>query len=277
VPRSYGVIAPSSSTVIQILLKDTLPPEFIKETGEVYISCKIAVELCEFVEGLDGGDLHSFWASRGKDALRKTIACTVRSGSMLFTETEPELPANKSMQNLTTAKSPVLVRTSSSADILSLVDITPSVLSFVEGSKRSEASMEILNESDVYVAYRIRVSVKDMFTVPLSSGIVPPMQSKRLPVVLTTVPKAMEGDDSPSYTVQIQVELLDVPEEAVSETDFKALWTSRSKEVSKRMIHAEVKRSPKASAPDIVVAPDELELEGAICMPTIIIFINSLI
>jgi hypothetical protein len=266
VPRSYGVISPNSSTLIHILLKEVLPPEYTKDSGEVFISCKIAVELCEYDDGHDSGDLHSFWSGRGKDAIRRTIACTVKSSSKLPEKTETESAIDESMQKSTFSKSPSMpVSTTSSADILSLVDISPSVLHFVEGTKRSEAYMEILNESEVCVAFRIRVSVRDMFHVPSSSGIVPPMQSRRLPVILTTVPKATEGDDSPSYIVQMQVELLllDAAEEGFADADIKTLWISRKKEVSRRMVQVEVKRSRKASAPDIVVAPEEIELKGA--------------
>ena len=81
--------------------------------------------------------------------------------------------------------------------------------------------------------------VKDVFIIPRSDGLVGPLQSVRVPVILMGIPDGEVADSSQPYVAKLSVELLEV-DEHYSDKKSKSTWASRPEDIVRRHLDAEI-------------------------------------
>lgn len=74
------------------------------------------------------------------------------------------------------------------------VEVLPSCLKFIEGEERLMDTIILQNSSNKPIAFRILVSVPNLFVLKTSDGVMDPAQKLSIPVILKKIPPSVDVD-----------------------------------------------------------------------------------
>jgi hypothetical protein len=135
------------------------------------------------------------------------------------------------------------------------VETFPQCLTFVRGAGRLLDTITLNNTSSKHVAYRVRVSVPNLFVLQSSEGVLDPAQKLSIPVVLKAFPSGADGggDSDASPLAKFAIEFLECEEEYYT-LGGKAYWRGHADGAVKRTVLSRAVEAPPVSAPTTVSA-----------------------
>jgi hypothetical protein len=121
--------------------------------------------------------------------------------------------------------------------------------------------ISLSNDGSRAVAFRIRVSVPNVFIVKTSEGVLEPTQKLDVPVVLKTFPSELPTDDSP--LAKFALEFLECDDEYYL-SGAKAYWASHGANAVRKSVLSKAIAAVKTIPLDecIGVSPSSLSFKG---------------
>ena len=248
VAPNEGVLGEDDKISIVVTLKALPSDSFLLSLEDPSLIATLFVDITEFDDSYGTMGSTEYWNAYGSNCVCKSaVAKIIREISIqTLKEDAPVAPlASKSISADAIRRhslepkekisiSPPLARAESFKEIREAenVEVLPLCLKFIEGEGRLIDTLLLHNSSNKPVAFRILVSVPNIFVLKTSNGVMDPAQKLSIPVVLKVFPSSIDSDQP---LAKFAIELLEC-DDSYYIMGSKSFWKVNSTSAVRRTV-----------------------------------------